>query len=182
MSDSETVRPKREAASKADPETKKTLAEAMSPEAMGLGYREEQTMTQLIWRAFRRHKPAMLGSAVVLLFVLTAIFAPYLSSYDPEKTNLDRMLEPPSADHIMGTDELGRDLLTRIFYGGRVSMSIGAMAMVLAVTVGAIVGGLAGFYGGLVDNILMRFVDMMLAFPSLVISIILALALRDIRI
>ena len=97
MSDSETVRPKREAASKADSEAGKTLAEAMSPEAMGLGYREEQTMAQLVWRAFRRHKPAMIGSVVVLLFVLAAVFAPYLSSYDPEKINLDRMLEPPSA-------------------------------------------------------------------------------------
>jgi len=182
MSDSEIVRPQNEAVDETREARHKRLAKVMSAADMGLGYREEQTMTQLVWRAFRRHKPAMIGSAVVMLFVLAAIFAPYLSSYDPEKTDLDRMLEPPSVDHIMGTDELGRDLLTRIFYGGRVSMSIGAMAMVLAVTVGAIVGGLAGFYGGLVDNILMRFVDMMLAFPSLFILIILALALRDIPI
>jgi peptide/nickel transport system permease protein len=182
MSDSEAVRPQREAVTEVTEETRKKLAEAMSPEDMGLGYREEQTMTQLVWRAFRRHKPAMFGSTIVLLFALTAIFAPYLSSYDPEKTDLDIMLQPPSAQHIMGTDELGRDLLTRIFYGGRVSLSIGVMAMALAVFVGAVVGGLAGFYGGWVDNILMRFVDMMLAFPSLFILIILALALRDLPI
>ena len=145
-------------------------------------YREEQTMTQLIWHAYRRHKPAMVGTAIILIFALSAIFAPYISPWDPEKINLDAMLEPPSVKHLMGTDELGRDLLTRILYGGRVSLSIGVMAMALAVIVGAIVGGVAGFYGGWVDNVLMRFTDMMLAFPQLFVLIILALALRDIPI
>lgn len=145
-------------------------------------YREEQTMTQLVWRAYRRHKPAMVGTVIVLIFALSAIFAPYISPWDPERTDLDRMLQPPSAKHLMGTDELGRDLLTRILYGGRVSLSIGVMAMALAVVVGAVVGGVAGFYGGWVDNVLMRFTDMMLAFPQLFVLIILALALRDIPI
>ncbi len=129
-------------------------------------YREQQTMTQLVWRSYRRHKPAMIGTTIILIFALAAIFAPYISPWDPVKTNLDAMLQPPSSEHIMGTDELGRDLLTRILYGGRVSLSIGVMAMALAVVVGAIVGGVAGFYGGWVDNVLMRFTDMMLAFPS----------------
>ncbi len=145
-------------------------------------YREEQTMAQMVWRAFRRHKPAMIGLITMLLFALAAIFAPYVTPYDPEKTDLERMLEPPSAQHLMGTDELGRDLLTRILYGGRVSLSIGVMAMGLAVLVGATIGGLAGFYGGWVDNVLMRITDMMLAFPQLFILIILAIALRDIPI
>jgi peptide/nickel transport system permease protein len=145
-------------------------------------YREEQTMTQLVWRSFRRHKPAMLGLGIMVLFALSASFAPLISPYDPERTDLDIMLEPPSAQHIMGTDELGRDLFTRILYGGRVSLSIGVMAMGLAVLVGALVGGLAGYYGHGVDNILMRFTDMMLAFPQLFILIILAIALRDLPI
>jgi len=165
MSDSETVQPQ-----------EKPLLDLASK------YREQQTMRQLVWRSYRRHKPAMIGTTVILIFALTAIFAPYISPWDPVKTNLDAMLQPPSAEHIMGTDELGRDLLTRILYGGRVSLSIGVMAMALAVVVGAIVGGVAGFYGGWVDNILMRFTDMMLAFPSLFILIILSLALRDIPI
>jgi len=139
-------------------------------------------MAQMVWRAFRRHKPAMIGLSIMVVFVLAAIFAPYITPYDPEKTSLDEMLQPPSAAHLMGTDELGRDLLTRILYGGRVSLSIGVMAMALAVLVGATVGGLAGFYGGWVDNLLMRFTDMMLAFPQLFILIILAIALRDIPI
>ena len=145
-------------------------------------YRKEQTMAQMIWRSYLRHKPAMIGTVIVLIFALTAIFARYLTPFDPEKTELTNMLQPPSAEHLMGTDELGRDLLTRLLYGGRVSLSIGVMAMALAVTVGAIVGGLSGFYGGWVDNVLMRFTDMMLAFPSLFVLIILSLALRDIPI
>jgi peptide/nickel transport system permease protein len=157
-------------------------AEAVAELTTQKMYREEQTMVQMVWRAFRRHKPAMIGLSIMILFALTSILAPYITPYDPEKTELTRMLEPPSADHIMGTDELGRDLLTRILYGGRVSLSIGVMAMGLAVIVGAAVGGLAGFYGGWVDNILMRFTDMMLAFPQLFVLIILALALRDLPI
>ena len=145
-------------------------------------YREEQTMAQMVWRAFRRHRPAMIGLGIMTVFVLASIFAPLISPYDPEKTSLSEMLEPPSAQHLMGTDELGRDLLTRILYGGRVSLSIGAMAMGLAVVVGAAIGGLGGFYGGWVDNVLMRFTDMMLAFPQLFILIILAIALRDLPI
>lgn len=150
--------------------------------ALAPKYRAEQTMTQLVWQSYRRHKPAMVGTVIILIFVLGAVFAPQLSPYDPEKTNLDAMLQPPSSEHLMGTDELGRDLLTRIMYGGRVSLSIGVMAMTLAVIVGALVGGLAGFYGGWIDNLLMRFTDMMLAFPQLFVLIILAIALRDIPI
>jgi peptide/nickel transport system permease protein len=157
-------------------------AEAVASISTDQMYREERTMAQMVWRAFRRHRPAMIGSAIILIFALAAIFASYLSPYDPNRTALDSMLEPPSAQHWMGTDELGRDLLTRILYGGRVSLSIGVMAMALAVTVGALVGGLAGFYGGWVDNLLMRFTDMMLAFPQLFVLIILAIALRDLPI
>jgi peptide/nickel transport system permease protein len=145
-------------------------------------YREEQTMAQMVWRSYRRHKPAMIGTAIIVMLALAAIFAPYLTRYDPEKTDLDMMLQPPSAAHLMGTDELGRDLLTRLLYGGRVSLSIGVAAMALAVTVGAVIGGVAGFYGGWVDNLLMRFTDMMLSFPQLFVLIILALALRELPI
>jgi peptide/nickel transport system permease protein len=155
-------------------------------------YRGEQTMAQMVWRAFRRHRPAMIGLVTIVIFVLAAIFAPVISPYDPERSSLTEKENPPcihllgcpseQPQHIMGTDELGRDLFTRILYGGRVSLSIGVMAMALAVLVGASIGGLSGFYGGWVDNILMRFTDMMLAFPQLFILIILAIALRDLPI
>jgi peptide/nickel transport system permease protein len=136
----------------------------------------------MAWRSFRRHKPAMIGLSIMLLLALASILAPILTPYDAVKTDLDAMLQPPSLEHPMGTDDLGRDLLTRLLYGGRISMSIGVMAMFLAVIIGSLVGGLAGFYGGWVDNVLMRLVDMMLAFPSLFVLIILALALRDLPI
>jgi peptide/nickel transport system permease protein len=142
----------------------------------------ERSPAQMAWHSFRRHRPAMIGLSIVVLLALASILAPFLTPYDPEKTDLDAMLVPPSWAHPMGTDELGRDLMTRLLYGGRVSLSIGVMAMLLAVVIGSIVGGLAGFYGGWVDNLLMRLVDMMLAFPSLFVLIILALALRDLPI
>jgi len=182
MSDSEAKRSQNRATGKAKRETSKTLIEAMASNSVVQEYREEQTMMQLVWRAFRRHRPAMIGLAVIVVFALTAIFAPHLTPYDPDKTNMEVALQPPSGAHLMGTDELGRDLLTRIFYGGRISLSIGMMAMTLSVTVGALVGGVAGFYGGWVDNVLMRFVDMMLSFPSLFVLILLALALRELPI
>jgi len=162
---------------------KQTLEEVLATERVfeRLPY-EARTMGQMAWRAFRRHKPAMIGLAVILVFVLAAILAPRLSPYHPEKSDLDHQLAAPSIKHLMGTDDLGRDLLTRILYGGRVSLSIGVMAMTLAVIVGAVIGGLAGYYGGWVDNLLMRFVDMMLSFPSLFVLIILAIALRDLPI
>jgi len=166
-------------------ESEPTAAEnGMSVAALSAGpaYREEQTMTQMVWRSFRRHRPAMVGATILLVLVLAAIFAPVVSPWDPVKTDLDSMLEPPTLKHPMGTDELGRDLLTRILYGGRVSLSIGILAMALAVTVGAVIGGVGGFYGGWVDNLTMRFTDMMLSFPQLFVLIILALALRDIPI
>jgi peptide/nickel transport system permease protein len=158
------------------------LAKVIGEQGIDVPSGSERSPTQMAWRSFRRHKPAMVGLSIVLLLALVSILAPVLTPYDAEKTDLDAMLEPPSWKHPMGTDELGRDLLTRLLYGGRVSLSIGVMAMTLAVLIGSLVGGLAGFYGGWVDNILMRLVDMMLAFPSLFVLIILALALRDLPI
>ncbi len=141
-----------------------------------------RSLKRIVWNSFRRHKPAMVGLTIIAILVLAAVFAPIITPYEPEKTDLDTILAPPSREHLMGTDELGRDLLTRLLYGGRISLVIGVMAMALAVTLGTVVGGLAGFYGGWVDNLLMRLVDMMLAFPSLFILVILALALRDLPI
>ncbi len=136
----------------------------------------------LRWRAFRRHKLAMFGIAIILTLIMVIIWGPFLSPYRPEKTDLDAILIPPSPHHWLGTDELGRDLLTRLLYGGRVSLAIGILAMVISVTLGTLIGGLAGFYGGRIDNLLMRLTDMMLAFPSLFVLIILSLAMRNLPI
>lgn len=142
----------------------------------------ERTMAQMMWRSYRRHRPAMIGTITILVMVFAAIFAPYLTPFDPEKIDLVVKMQPPSFVHWMGTDELGRDVLTRILYGGRISLSIGVMAMAIAIVVGVVIGGLAGYFGGWVDNILMRFTDMMLTFPQLFILIVFSLALRDLPI
>jgi peptide/nickel transport system permease protein len=123
---------------------------------------------------FLAHRFAVGGFFVLTLLALLAIGAPLLSPYDPEKTNLLLIFETPSIAHPMGTDSLGRDLATRILYGGRVSLSIGVLAVTVAITIGTLVGGIAGFYGRWIDGVLMRFVDMMFAFPRLFLLILFA--------
>src|SRR5262245_14176198 len=118
------------------------------------------------------HRLAVASLAVLLVLVLVVLVGPILSPYNPEHTNLNLRYEPPSAGHVMGTDSLGRDLLTRIMFGGRVSLTIGVLAMTVAITLGVMLGGLAGFYGGVADVLLMRFVDMMLSFPRLFLLIL----------
>jgi peptide/nickel transport system permease protein len=121
---------------------------------------------------FRSHRLAVASLAVLVLMVILVLVGPILSPYNPEHTNLDLRYEAPSTAHPMGTDSLGRDLLTRIMFGGRVSLTVGVLAMTVAITLGVLVGGLAGFYGGVVDTMLMRFVDMMLSFPRLFLLIL----------
>jgi len=143
---------------------------------------QSRTLLQMMWRAFRRHRPAVIGSIILLAMGASAIFAPYITPYEPEAIDLYNKLQPPNLAHLMGTDELGRDMLTRILYGGRISLSIGILAMCLAIVIGIMVGGLAGFFGGAVDMALMRFTDMMLTFPSLFVLIVFSLALRELPI
>jgi peptide/nickel transport system permease protein len=120
---------------------------------------------------FREHRLALAGLVTFVSLALLALFAPLVSPYGPEKTNLLLIYEPPSLAHPFGTDALGRDLATRILYGGRVSLTVGITAATVAVTLGTVVGMLAGFYRRL-DGILMRFVDMVYAFPRLFVLIL----------
>ena len=128
----------------------------------------------MTWRRFARHRPALIGLAVVLAFALAALLAPWLTPYEPNTIDLEAMLQAPAVQHPLGTDELGRDLLTRIIYGGRVSLAVGFLAVLLSATIGTTIGALAGYYGGQVDNVLMRFVDFAISLPSLFVLIILA--------
>ena len=138
-------------------------------------------MFGITWQQFKRHRPALIGAAAISILALTAVFAPVVSPYDPEKFDLNIRVQPPSTAHIMGTDELGRDLFTRILYGGRISLTIGALAMALAVSVGTLVGALAGFYGGWIDSSLMRVTDVFLAFPRLFVLILVTTVLRQLN-
>lgn len=137
-------------------------------------------MRSMIWRQFRRHQMAMIGSFLLLLLVTGALLAP-LSPYDPEKSSLRERDEPPSWIHPMGTDSLGRDMLTRLLYGSRISLTIGLLATALGTGIGVIVGALAGFYGGATDNVLMRITDLFLTLPRLFMLIIMTLFLRTLE-
>jgi peptide/nickel transport system permease protein len=142
------------------------------------GFRPPETMTALAWKRFRRHPGALVGSVVLLIIILSITFA-FLSPYDPEKSDIANRYQAPSLEHPFGTDGLGRDLLTRVLYGGRVSLFVGVMVMAITLVIGVPVGAIAGFFGGWIDNILMRIIDAVLSLPSLLILILLSAILRS---
>ena len=136
------------------------------------------TLLSIAWRHFRRHRPALSGVAVLALLIISAIVGPIVTNYDATKTRVLEKYQAPSLQHPMGTDGLGRDVFIRSLDGGRISLLIGLTAMLLAVFIGTTVGALAGFYGAMVDNLLMRVTDIMLTLPTLFVAILLTQFLR----
>lgn len=132
----------------------------------------QRSQWRMAFDRFRAHRPAVAGVIVLGTLAILSSAAQIVSPYDPEKTALLLQYEPPSTAHLFGTDGLGRDLATRMLYGGRVSLAVGLLAVTVAVTVGTLVGTVAGFYGRWVDGVLMRFVDMMFSFPRLFLLIL----------
>ena len=126
----------------------------------------------LAGRRFRRHHQAVLGLALLAALTVVTLLTPVLAPFDPDTLNLatGRLLAP-SAAHWMGTDELGRDLLSRVLYGARISLTIGFLAVLIAITLGTAIGAVAGYAGGWTDTILMRTVDLFLSFPRIVLLI-----------
>jgi peptide/nickel transport system permease protein len=123
-------------------------------------------------------KPMVMVAALVILgWVAVSVLAPVLSSFDPVEVNVDNRLAPPSAEHWLGVDGLGRDVFTRLLYGGRVSLPVAAVVVVVASIFGTLYGALAGYFGGWLDEATMRVVDMVLAFPSLILAMAIAAAL-----
>ena len=120
----------------------------------------------VFWKRFRRNRFALAGGMVVALLFLVSLCAPLITPYHPDAINAYQVLLPPSAAHWMGTDELGRDVFTRVVFGARISLYVGFVAVGIATAIGTVVGLLAGFYGGWTDSVLMRFVDIMLCFPT----------------
>ncbi|MCG8641747.1 MAG: ABC transporter permease [Desulfobacterales bacterium] len=143
----------------------------------GKGFHEthKNKLWYLTLRQFLRHRMAVFGLIVMVLMVFSITFVDQIVPYDPEEPDLANMLAPPSLAHPFGTDELGRDLLARTLYGGRVSLIVGVFAMMVAVLIGTFIGALAGYFGGVVDNILMRFTDFALAFPRIFVLILFAI-------
>lgn len=126
---------------------------------------------QLARRRFFKNKLAIVGIIVLIIFVLAAIFAPLLTEHDPTKGDLMLIEKPPSAEHILGTDSSGRDNFARLVYGARISLTVGFSAMLFTLVIGVITGAVAGYYGGKVDNIIMRAADLVLALPFLVLAL-----------
>jgi peptide/nickel transport system permease protein len=120
----------------------------------------------LFWRRFKKNKLAVAGGIMVLILFFIAILAPIISPFDPNEIDRDHILEPPSIRHPMGTDDLGRDIFSRMIYGSRISLAVGFVAVGIATFIGMILGALAGYYGGWTDRIIMRFIDIMLSFPT----------------
>lgn len=133
----------------------------------------------LAWRRLRKHKLAMVGMVVLAFFVLISILAPVLAPYEFDAIDLDAMFSFPSQAHWFGTDQLGRDILNRVMYAGRISLSVALIATVLSSLVGVVIGAIAGYAGGWVDTILMRFTDIMLTLPVLPLLMIASKSLRE---
>jgi peptide/nickel transport system permease protein len=117
------------------------------------------------WRTFARNRLAMIGGVVVAMLVTLAVLAPALAPWDPNKPDTRRILTAPSAQHWMGTDQLGRDVFSRVLYGARVSLAVGFVSVGIATLIGVLLGAAAGYRGALVDGVIMRLVDLMLVFP-----------------
>lgn len=132
------------------------------------------TAGQIARKKFLKNKLAVAGLVIMGLFVLLSVFAPLFTPYDPNQTDLPSMRAAPSAQHILGTDDLGRDVFARLLYGGRISIAVGLASMLLQIAIGVTVGAAAGYFGGFADKVIMRFVDLIMCFPFFVIAIALA--------
>ncbi|MCD0504905.1 ABC transporter permease [Bordetella petrii] len=125
-------------------------------------------------QALRKNRLSWVGLGLLLLIVLAAVLAPWLAPHDPLQQNIVSRLEPPSAEFWLGTDSYGRDVLSRLLYGARVSLLVGFVAILIAMCIGATLGIVAGYVGGLVDQLIMGFVDVLLSFPTLLLGLMVA--------
>ena len=144
------------------------MTEAPARMVVGEDLTPHVSMLADVWRRFRRNRLALVGLAIVVVLVLAAIFAPLLSHYDPNAIDVNIMGTPqtPSFTHLFGTDDDGRDYFARMLFGARISLEVGFSAMLIAISFGTIYGAVSGYFGGIIDAVLMRFVDMMLSFPT----------------
>ena len=138
----------------------------------------EKQQIKNFWRHFKKNRLGVGGLVIIVIVFFIAIFAPFLSLYDPGKTDVSLKLKPPSSRHYLGTDQLGRDVFSRMLYGSQISLSVGFVAVGISILIGIMVGAMAGYKGGWVDSLLMRFVDIMLSFPSFFLILTVVAILR----
>lgn len=130
-----------------------------------------QSQWRIVWRQLRRNKAAMIGALLIAFEIFLALAAPLIAPYDPYKQNPRAPLQAPSREHWMGTDDSGRDLLSRVIYGTRISLRVGLISVGIGGGIGITLGIIAGFRGGFVDNLIMRMVDLLLAFPGILLAL-----------
>ncbi|MBN2285651.1 MAG: ABC transporter permease [Tissierellales bacterium] len=132
-----------------------------------------------VWRRLRKSKAAIAGLILIAIFILVALFAPLLADYNEQaiKINVKERFQPPSQDHLFGTDEFGRDIFARIVYGTRISLFVGVISVSIALSIGGFLGAIAGYYGGRLDNAIMRVLDVLLAIPTILLAITIVAAL-----
>ena len=128
--------------------------------------RAGSSLRNVFWKRFKTNRLAVAGGIIVLALFFIAIFAPLVSPYNPNDIDRKHVLDPPGMKHPFGTDDLGRDILSRMIWGARISLSVGFVAVGIATIIGMIVGALSGYYGGWTDRIMMRFIDIMLTIPT----------------
>ena len=129
------------------------------------------SLTEISFKKFMRNKLAVIGLVAIIILAILSIAAPLLTDYTVSRTDLTMISKAPNAEHILGTDELGRDVLTRLLYGGRVSILVGLASMTLQLLIGVIMGAIAGYFGGMVDRVIMRIIDVIMCFPFCVIAV-----------
>lgn len=137
-----------------------------------------ESLGKIAFNKFVSNKLAVIGSIAIFIIVTTALAAPLIVSHAPNTQNLINQLAPPSAEHLLGTDDLGRDTLSRLLYGSRVSLAVSFAAVAGIILIGTIIGAVAGYFGGVIDSILMRFVDLIISFPQIFLLITLIVVLE----
>src|SRR5512139_1111921 len=143
---------------------------------------KEESLLTVVFRRFLKHKLAVAGMFVVVIFVLAALFAPIVAPFDPYKQNLGPAYGNPSAQHWLGTDELGRDVFSRLVYAARLSLFITLIVNFTTETTGTIIGAISGYFGGWVDSAIQRFVELLISIPTLPLLLFFSAMLRGITI
>ena len=130
-----------------------------------------------VWIRLRRNKLAMVGMVIAVLLALMAIFAPVISPYDYQVQDVAHRLQMPSAQHLMGTDNMGRDILSRLIYGGRISLLVSLLAVIVSLVIGGLLGAVSGYMGGKVDSVIMRLMDILMAIPGILMAVCISAAM-----
>jgi peptide/nickel transport system permease protein len=153
------------------------MSEETGESLQGISYSRTSTYAKALkgfWKVYKSNKMGMIGLGILVAFIAVAVLAPYITPYDPSRVFVTQLLKPPSWQHPFGTNEAGQDLFSQVLYGSQASLTVGFAASLIAATVGTLVGIMAGYFGGLTRDLLMRLTDFFIVIPSLVLMIVLA--------